>query len=153
MNQEAITIRKISDRDESRWRELFDAYNRFYGREPSEPLTQHTWRRIMDPTSSVHAIVAVDTANHVAGFANYIIHESTTRLTPLCYLQDLLVDQSQRGGGVGKRLIDWLILEMKAERWSLLYWHTKETNYRARGLYDKYTPHSGFLRYAVNNDV
>src|SRR3981189_1396081 len=94
MNQEAITIRKISDRDESRWRELFDAYNRFYGREPSEPLTQHTWRRIMDPTSSVHAIVAVDTANHVAGFANYIIHESTTRLTPLCYLQDLLVDQS-----------------------------------------------------------
>jgi hypothetical protein len=25
--------------------------------------------------------------------------------------------------------------------------------YRARGLYDKYTPHSGFLRYAVNNPV
>ena len=24
-------------------------------------------------------------------------------------------------------------------------------NYRARGLYDKYTPHSGFLRYVVMN--
>jgi hypothetical protein len=26
-----------------------------------------------------------------------------------------------------------------------------ETNYRARGLYDKYTPHSGFLRYVILN--
>ena len=27
----------------------------------------------------------------------------------------------------------------------------RENNYRARGLYDKYTPHSGFLRYVVLN--
>jgi hypothetical protein len=30
-------------------------------------------------------------------------------------------------------------------------WYTTENNYRARGLYDKYTPHSSFLRYAINN--
>ena len=34
---------------------------------------------------------------------------------------------------------------------SRLYWHTKETNYRARALYDKYNRHSGFLRYVVDN--
>ena len=27
---------------------------------------------------------------------------------------------------------------------------TKEINYRARSLYDKYGPHSGFLRYVVD---
>ena len=152
MNQTTITIRQINAGDENRWRELFDAYNLFYEREPSAPLTQHTWQRIMDPRSPVHAIVAVDANGYVIGIANYIIHESTTRLMPLCYLQDLLVDQSQRGGGVGKQLIDWLVKEMKTQRWSLLYWNTKETNYRARGLYDKFTPHSGFLRYAINNE-
>lgn len=146
-----VTIRRISARDESRWRELWDAYNRFYEREPSEPLTQHAWKRIMDPKSPVHAIVAVDAADHVIGIANYIIHENTTQLTPVCYLQDLFVDPRQRGGGVGKQLIDWLIAEMEAQGWSRLYWNTKETNYRARGLYDKYTPHSGFLRYVINN--
>jgi hypothetical protein len=26
---------------------------------------------------------------------------------------------------------------------------TTPADYRARGLYDKYTPHSGFLRYVV----
>jgi GNAT superfamily N-acetyltransferase len=79
----------------------------------------------------------------------YIIHEHTWELTPVCYLQDLFVDPGERTVGVGKQLIDWLVAECKAQGWSRLYWHTRETNYRARGLYDKYTPHSGFLRYVV----
>ncbi len=48
-------------------------------------------------------------------------------------------------------MIDWLVSEMKARGWSTLYWHTLETNYRARGLYDQYTPHSGFVRYVIRN--
>ena len=98
----------------------------------------------------MHGIVAEE-AGRVIGIANYIIHENTSTLTPVCYLQDLFVDPTLRAGGVGKQLIDWLVAEMKAQGWSRLYWNTKENNYRARGLYDKYTPHSGFLRYVVNN--
>ncbi len=87
----------------------------------------------------------------VIGMANYIIHENTWTLTPVCYLQDLYVDPGARAAGVGKQLIDWLVAETKGQGWSRLYWNTKENNYRARGLYDKYTPHSGFLRYVVDN--
>jgi hypothetical protein len=50
---------------------------------------------------------------------------------------------------VGRLLIDWLVAEMAAAGWSRLYWHTRENNYCARGLYDKYTPHSGFVRYVI----
>ena len=46
-------------------------------------------------------------------------------------------------------MIDWLVAKCKAQGWSRLYWHTRENNYRARGLYDKYTLHSGFLTYRV----
>jgi ribosomal protein S18 acetylase RimI-like enzyme len=60
------------------------------------------------------------------------------------------VDPALRAAGVGKQLIDWLLAEAKAQGWSRLYWNTKENNYRARGLYDRYTPHSGFLRYVIN---
>ena len=144
-------IRKIEARDEARWRELWDGYCRFYEREPSASVNDHTWTRIMDAASSVHGIVAERTGQDVIGFANYIIHENTSTLTPVCYLQDLFVDPALRAGGVGRQLIDWLVAEMKAQRWSRLYWNTKENNYRARGLYDKYTPHSGFLRYVINN--
>ena len=146
-----VKIRKIEARDEARWRVLWDGYCRFYEREISEPITRHTWTRIMDFTSPVHAIVADDVNDGVIGMANYILHENTWTLTPVCYLEDLFVDPACRAVGVGKQLIDWLVAEMKAQGWSRLYWNTKENNYRARGLYDKFTPHSGFLRYVVNN--
>lgn len=70
-------------------------------------------------------------------------------LAPQCYLSDLYVDPEARAGGVGRLLINWLVAESKARGWSRLYWHTKENNYRARGLYDQFTPHSGFLRYVI----
>jgi len=145
-----VTIRKIEARDEPRWRELWDGYCLFYERELSAPITRYTWRRIMDPASPVHAIVAERAGDGVIGMANYIIHENTWTLTPVCYLEDLFVDPARRAGGVGGQLIDWLLAECEAQGWSRLYWNTRENNYRARGLYDQYTPHSGFLRYVVN---
>ena len=147
-----VTIRTIEARDEPRWRELWEGYCRFYERELSEPITAHTWKRIMDPAAPVHAIVAERAGEGVVGIANYVIHENTWSLTPVCYLEDLFVDPTLRAQGVGAALIDWLVAEVKRRGWSRLYWNTKETNYRARGLYDKYTPHSGFVRYVIFND-
>jgi GNAT superfamily N-acetyltransferase len=143
-------IRPIEPRDEPRWRELFDAYTRFYEREPDEAVTRHTWKRMLDPASDVFGAVA-EVDGRVVGIANYLLHENTATLSPVCYLQDLFVDPATRAHGVGKALIDWLVAEMHVKGWSRLYWATKETNYRARGLYDKFTPHSGFLRYVVTN--
>ena len=144
-------IRPIEARDEPRWRELWDGYTRFYERSPDEVVTRHLWTRLMDPAAPVHAIVAERDADGVVGIANYILHENTATLTPVCYLQDLYVDPHLRAGGIGRQLIDWLVAQMQAQGWSRLYWNTKENNYRARGLYDKYTPHSGFLRYVIEN--
>ena len=146
-----VTIRKAEPRDEKRWRELWDAYTRFYEREPVEAITRHTWARIHDPASPVQAIVAEDSSQGVIGIANYLLHENTSTLKPACYLQDLFVDPKVRAHGTGQQLIDWLVAEMKRQGWSRLYWATRENNYRARGLYDKYTPHSGFLRYQLIN--
>ncbi|MGZ5225208.1 MAG: N-acetyltransferase family protein [Burkholderiales bacterium] len=146
-----ITIRRIEARDEGRWRELWDGYCRFYERDLSEAITRHTWARILDAACPVHAIVADHASNGVIGMANYVIHENTWTLTPVCYLEDLFVDPGQRANGVGSELIDWLLAEMIEQRWSRLYWNTRENNYRARGLYDKYMPHSGFVRYVINN--
>jgi GNAT superfamily N-acetyltransferase len=145
-------IRTIETKDEPRWRELWEGYCRFYESELSDAITAYTWKRIMDPASPVHAIVAEREGEGVVGIANYVIHENTWTLTPVCYLEDLFVDPQVRARGIGAALIDWLVAEMKSRRWSRLYWNTKENNYRARGLYDKYTPHSGFIRYVINNE-
>ena len=147
-----VRIRRIEACDRARWGRLWDGYCRFYERRMSRAITRHTWERIMDSASPVHAIVAEQPRDGVIGMANYIIHENTWTLTPVCYLEDLFVDPKKRAAGVGEALIDWLLRETKRRKWSRLYWNTKENNYRARGLYDKYAPHSGFIRYVLSND-
>jgi len=144
-----VIIRRAEAPDEKRWRELFDGYCLFYKRAPSEALTRHTWARILDEASPIHAIVAEDPKAGVIGIANYVVHEHTLGVTPACYLGDLFVDPGYRAAGVGAQLIGWLVAEMKRTGWCRLYWHTRLNNYRARGLYDKFTPHSDFVRYTV----
>lgn len=143
------TVRVVAPQDERRWRELFEGYCLFYKREPSDAITRYTWARIMDTAVPVHAIVAEHDTDGVIGIANYLVHEHTLGLTPACYLADLFVDTSQRAAGTGTLLIEWLSDETKRKRWSRLYWHTRLNNYRARGLYDKFTPHSDFVRYTI----
>src|SRR5215471_3230813 len=117
-----IRIRRIEARDETRWRELWDQYTRFYEREPQEAITRQTWTRIFDESSPIHAIVAEvqgsapgSEREYVIGIANYIIHDTTSALTPVCYLQDMFVDPDNRAAGVGRSLIDWLIAEMERQ--------------------------------------
>ncbi|NUT34392.1 MAG: GNAT family N-acetyltransferase [Hamadaea sp.] len=147
-----MTIRAAAGSDECRWRELWDAYTRFYEREPVEAVTRQTWARVLDPDYPVYAVVA-ERDGVVIGIANYLLQDSTSALQPGCYLQDLFVDPAVRGGGAGRALIDWLWRETQERGWSSLSWQTRETNYRARALYDSYTPHSGFLRYVLRNPV
>ena len=152
MNKKAtgsVTIRKTEPGDEARWREMWAGYLRFYKTGLPDSVTRSTWTRLMDPTSSIFGIVAERPGDGVLGLANYVVHESTWTSTPVCYLEDLFVDPTRRAAGVGQSLIDWLLAETRKRGWSSLYWHTQESNYRARGLYDKYAPHSGFVRYVA----
>jgi GNAT superfamily N-acetyltransferase len=147
------TIRPVAPRDELGWRRLWNGYNRFYEHEVSEAITQFTWSRLVEPSGPMRAIIAEAADGTLIGFANYILHASTWSIDPVCGLEDLYVDVDRRAGGVGRMLIDWLIAEMKANHWAELYWITRENNYRARALYDTYTPHSGFLRYVIPNSL
>ena len=151
MSNSDFVVRPIASCDRSRWQELWEGYTRFYEREPTEIITNHLWSRIMNPKSLVNAVVAEDGSQIVVGIANYILHENTRTLSSVCYLQDLFVDLKIRRNGAGRSMLDWLLSEMKIQGWANLYWNTKENNYRARGLYDRYTQHSGFLRYALQN--
>ena len=152
MSDAKIAIRPVELRDEPRWRALWDAYTRFYEREPVEAVTRQTWSRLFDAASPVKAIVA-ERDGRVIGIANYLTHDSTSLLGPVCYLQDLFVDPQARGGGVGGALIDWLVEECKRRGWPRLYWNTRRDNQAARALYDKYAPESGFVRYVVRLDA
>jgi GNAT superfamily N-acetyltransferase len=144
-----IVIRPAAPKDEAKWRKLWAGYIKFYRASVAEDVTANTWRAILDPESNIEALVA-EKEGEVIGICNYLYHDSTWSLQPICYLQDLFVDPDARGGGAAKELI--LACEQRAKEKGAfrLYWQTQEYNGAARSLYDTITPRSSFIVYRKN---
>ncbi|MGG6893262.1 GNAT family N-acetyltransferase [Rhizobium sp. BR 315] len=144
-----VTIRDARPEDEARWRSLWDGYLAFYRVTIAPDITDATWRRVFDPASAIFMRVA-EVDGEVKGFTLCITHEGTWTLAPDCYLEDLFVDESARGHGVGRALLDDLVALCKENGWGRLYWHTEEGNATARKLYDTYVKSDGHIRYRIN---
>jgi GNAT superfamily N-acetyltransferase len=146
-----VIIRPVAAGDFDQWLPLWDAYNAFYGRSGPTALprsiSETTWARFLEPAEPVHALVA-DREAQVLGIAHYLFHASTTTVEPVCYLQDLLTTELERGRGVGRALIEGVAERAAAAGAKRLYWHTHTTNATARRLYDQVATETGFLVYS-----
>lgn len=144
-----IEIRDAQADDEGEWRRLWADYLAFYQVKLADDITNHTWARILDPTSRLSMRVAIE-EGEMAGFAIHHHHDSTWARTPDCYLEDLYLDQRFRGRGIGRLLLDDLIKIARSNQWSRLYWHTNRDNRPARKLYDSYVQEDGHVRYRMS---
>lgn len=147
-----IQIRAIRSGDRAAWQPLWDGYNAFYGRAgttalPAE-ISDTTWARFLDPAEPVHALVAEDEQGRLLGLVHYLFHRSTTRIEPVCYLQDLFTAPEARGHGVGGALIAAVYAAAREVGAKRVYWHTQDGNTTARALYDRLAQHLGFIVYS-----
>lgn len=146
-------VRPIRRDDYAGWRPLWDGYNAFYGRSGEtaldERVTAQTWKWFFDERSAVHAFVA-ENESRVVGMVHFLFHRSTSRLADVCYLQDLFTDESCRGRGVGRALIQRVLNTAKERGSSRVYWHTQTTNAAGRALYDQLAEHRGVIVYAID---
>lgn len=142
----APMIRPIAADDYARWLPLWDGYNRFYRRALPAAITAMTWSRFFDAYEPVHALVA-ERDGQLLGLVHYLFHRSTTSIAPSCYLQDLYTDETARGQGVGRALIEAVYEGAQLAGCPRVYWQTHETNLAAMRLYDKIAERSGFVVY------
>jgi GNAT superfamily N-acetyltransferase len=141
-------VRDIRDADAQDWRRLWAGYVDFYETSLPAEVTEHTLRRLLDPTSAMIGRIA-EMDGRIAGFSVSVLHDSSWTTSPICYLEDLFVDPTFRGGGVGRALIQDLIDLGRARRWSQHYWVTRANNEPARRLYDKFGQADNFVRYRL----
>ena len=81
------------------------------------------------------------------GLVHLLLHRSTWSNGFYCYLEDLFVDPTQRGRGIGRALIEAVYAEADARQCTRTYWMTQETNATARALYDRVATKSPFVQY------
>ena len=123
---------------------------RLYGRAGEtalpEDITQATWERFLNPLEPVFALVA-ESEGELVGLAHYLFHRSTTRLEPVCYLQDLFADARRRKQGIGKSLIRAVYEQASLAGARRVYWQTQSSSEAGRALYDQVAEHRGFIVY------
>jgi GNAT superfamily N-acetyltransferase len=145
-----LIVRPIALTDYDQWLPLWNGYNAFYERSGvtalAEEITRTTWDRFFDNTEPVHALVA-EMDGKLLGLTHYIFHRSTTAIHPVCYLQDLFTDDTMRGRGIGRALINGVYERARLAESSRVYWLTHKSNSTAMQLYNKVADESGFVVY------
>jgi len=147
-----VFVRDLKEEDRALWWPMWLAYCRFYDQSLPDDTTEFTWSRILDPQAPINAIVATDQKNAFLGFANYVLRPTTWSKQPVCYLEDLFVYPHCRKSGVGRALMDKLLLLSKQNKWARVDWVTHQDNQAARRLYDSYVKADGCVRYVISTN-
>jgi GNAT superfamily N-acetyltransferase len=143
-------IRPLEAGDYADWHGVWQEYCTFYKVRLPEAVTRRTWDNLIDPVKpSVRGWGAV-LNGRVVGIAHVIEHENTWESSPVAYLEDIAVASTARGRGIGRKLLQRVVDDAKAQGLSRLYWLTQKSNHTARQLYDSFTPvDDEYVRYMM----
>lgn len=141
-------VRPLIPSDRSEWKKLWRGYIEFYKAELPEEMYVITWERILDQNFNLYGLGAF-IGNELQGITHYSFQNSTWASTNYCYLEDLFVNPSARGAGLGRALIDEVKMAAIKAGSKRLYWNTDRSNETARKLYDSYILESGKVQYRI----
>ncbi|MFN3847423.1 MAG: GNAT family N-acetyltransferase [Paracoccaceae bacterium] len=143
-----LAIRGATEADLGAWTALWNGFLAYYNVSLQPTVTAATWARIVDPDHRMTCRMAFDD-NRALGFAIHHHHCSSWVPGDDVYLEDLFVAPEARGKGVGRALINDLIVIGRANGWHRLYWNTDRTNTAARTLYDSFCTDDDHIRYRL----
>jgi GNAT superfamily N-acetyltransferase len=145
----SIVCRQLAAADRPSWELLYRGYAGFY--EAATPDLELLWTWIDD---GVMTCLVAEFDGKIVGFAH--VREFVRPLHGVLagFLDDLYVDPSARGQGVGRALVGSVGDLAKECDWAVVRWMTAESNVIAQRLYDDVaTRVAGWLTYDMDPDA
>ncbi|MEL7344594.1 MAG: GNAT family N-acetyltransferase [Pseudomonadota bacterium] len=144
-----LNIRPLARTDRQEWARLWTAYLAFYDTVLPAPHYDLAFDRLLsDDHHTPFCLIAQD-GGTPCGLAHYLFHAHGWQAHDICYLQDLFVDETARGGGVGRALIEHVAACAAQCGAGPVYWTTAQDNVTARALYDKVAKKTPFIQYKL----
>lgn len=131
-----VEIAPIADEEFEELAPLIGAYQRFYKVERiDDGRNRNFFRRFLAPSED-GLLLGARREGRLVGYACLYWHFSSLEATECVLMNDLYVDESARGQGVGRALIE-ASAEVARERGApFVEWSTAPDNYTAQRLYD-----------------
>jgi GNAT superfamily N-acetyltransferase len=140
-------ITPLAQADREDWGALWRAYLAFYETERPEEVFDTTFARFTDPGRADMLGWIARTRGRAVGLVHVIVHSHGWQVAPVTYLQDLYVEASARGQGIGRRLIETVFADADSADRPNVYWMTNRANTTARQLYDRIATPTDFMKY------
>ncbi len=132
-----ITIRRADEKDCPRLLELIKELA-VYEKAPDDvTVTLEHFEKSGFGEKPVWWAFVAEENGFIHGFALYYIRYSTWKGQAM-YLEDIIVTESSRGKGIGKLLMDRLIIEARERGFKRIVWQVLEWNEPAINFYKKY---------------
>jgi GNAT superfamily N-acetyltransferase len=140
-------IRPLRPEDQADWHRLWTAYLAFYKTSVPEEVYATTFARLLGDDPQDFSALVAEVDGQLLGLTHYLFHRHAWKVERVCYLQDLYVDPSARGTGLGRALIEAVYARADAAGSPAVYWLTQDFNTTARQLYDRIAQVTPFIRY------
>lgn len=142
-------IRPLGPQDRNSWETLYRGYADFYRVETDAEKLASLFGWLLDPGHVCEGIVAMDAESRLIGLAHFRAMPSPLRGSEVGFLDDLFVDPACRGNGAAEALLRHIDAIALARGWPVVRWITRDSNYRARGLYDRLALRSDWITYEM----
>ena len=153
INPLPVTVRDLQPGDRAGWDAVWTAYLESYRTGLAPEVTDLLWQRLTGTPEQRHpqmgGLGAFDRSGRLVGLAHYVSGPSTWEPRDDVRLEDLAVAPDVQGRGVGRALIEAVILRARERGWRRLQWSTEESNTRARQLYDRVATRTTYVHYHV----
>ena len=143
-----LTIRPLQVTDRDAWARMWSDYLTFYDSDVTPEIYNLTFSRLIDLEHMMQNGLVAELDNIAIGIVHYIYHPHHWRAEDVCYLQDLFIDSSVRGRGIGRALIEAVYAAADANGTPSVYWMTQDFNTNARQLYDRIGMLTPFIKYS-----
>ena len=145
----SVSVRPLETKDKSAWRGLFVAYFAFYKVQMTDQILDTTWSWLLDTAEPHEGLVASIDEDLLIGFVHVRPYPKSLVGKIGGYLDDLFVDPSHRGHGVGRMLLGAVERLARARGWCQIRWITADDNYPARTLYDQVGKRTTWITYDI----
>lgn len=142
-----VTVRQVRAGDRTAWDELFAAYARFYRSEQTPRVRERVWGWLMDDENATTGFVAERTSGELVAFMH--CHSFPRPLTGSTgiYVDDLFVTPAARRSRSAMLLLQCAQRLAEERGASIVRGITRERNYRARTLYDRFAARTDWIVY------
>ncbi|MCB9992420.1 MAG: GNAT family N-acetyltransferase [Hyphomicrobiaceae bacterium] len=142
-----VVVRPVAAGDQDQWQKLWRLYLDFYGFRAEPAVYATTFQRLFSNDENEFRGLVAERDGRLLGLTHFLSHRHCWRVENVIYLQDLFVDASARGLGVGRRLIEAVYSFGDQNGTPAVYWLTQQSNQTAMQLYDRIAAKTDFIRY------